>query len=116
MISQGNLLGMQVSSWTLPGSPTKGLNYEVLRHSLQKEQKRCESLNNDMVYQAEANDELVETLSTVKDANKRLLEQIRGQTSEISQLTQQRVSDEPRMDQMTRKHEVDRENVRRETQ
>jgi hypothetical protein len=105
----------QGGSLTAIVSPAKGSSYDVLRNSLETEQRRCESLNNDMVFQAEANDELVETLNTVKDANKRLLEQIRTQTAEISQLTQLRVNDEARIDQMNRKHEVDREAVRAET-
>jgi len=109
-------LGVHGASALAPGSPAKGSSYEVLRHSLATEQKRCESLNLDMVNQSEANDELVEALSTVKDANKRLLEQIRAQTSEISQLTQHRVGDEARMDQMSRRHEADRETVRQEAQ
>mmetsp|Transcript_134918 Transcript_134918/g.248028 ORF Transcript_134918/g.248028 Transcript_134918/m.248028 type:complete len:881 (-) Transcript_134918:106-2748(-) len=112
----GAIRGEMSPTPVTPTSPNKGSNYEVLRHSLQEMQRRCESLNTDMVYQAEANDELVETLSTVKDANKHLLEQIRVQTAEISQLTQQRVEDEARMDQMMRKHESDREAIRQETQ
>mmetsp|Transcript_27199 Transcript_27199/g.63322 ORF Transcript_27199/g.63322 Transcript_27199/m.63322 type:complete len:873 (-) Transcript_27199:111-2729(-) len=91
-------------------------NYEVLRQSLYEAQRRCESLNTDMVHQNEAYGELVETLSTVKDANRRLVEQIRTQTAEIEQLTEQRVSDEDRMDQMLRKHERDRDTARNEAQ
>merc|ERR1719506_3615671 len=90
-----------------PGSPTR--SYEVLRQSLHETQKRCESLNGDMVRQAEANEELVQTLNTVKDANKRLLEQIRYQTDEITQLTQQRVIDEEKMENMSRKHRSEEE-------
>lgn len=100
-----------------PGSPARpGKGYEVLRQSLDEAQRRCESLNNDMVHHAEANEELVETLNTIKDANKRLLEQIRQQNSEIAALTQHRVSDEERTDQMSRRHECDREAIRQETQ
>lgn len=115
-VCQDSLRGLQATSGPLPASPTKGANYEVLRSSLEQEQRRCESLNNDMVSQAEGNDELVDTLGTVKDANKRLLEQIRGQTNEISLLTEQRIDSEAHMDQMTRKHEVEREAMRHETQ
>lgn len=113
--TQGNVVGLQGTS-AAPSSPRRGANYEVLRSSLQTEQRRCESLNNDMMIQAEANDELVETLGTVKDANKRLLDQIRAETAEIAKLTQQRVDDEKRMDEMTRRHEADRDIMRQETQ
>jgi len=95
-------------------SPCQG--YDVLRQSLEEAQRRCESLNCDMVHQAEANEELVEALGTVKDANKRLLEQIRFQTDEIAQLTQQRIGDEERMDRMTRKHQADQETFRQNLQ
>merc|ERR1719463_392978 len=90
-----------------PGSPTR--TYGVLRQSLVETQKRCESLNGDMMRQSEANEELVQTLNTVKDANKWLLEQIRYQTDEITQLTQQRVIDEEKMENMSRKHRSEEE-------
>merc|ERR1719258_259636 len=77
-----------------------GRTYEVLRKSLQEAQKRCDSLNNDMMRQNEANDELMATLNTVKDSNRRLLDQIRQQTDEIQGLTQQRILDEAEMDQL----------------
>jgi len=95
-------------------SPRQG--YDVLRKSLEEAHRRCESLNCDMVHQAEANEELVEALGTVKDANKRLLEQIRFQTDEIAQLTQQRIGDEERMDKLTRKHQMDHEGFRQNLQ
>merc|ERR1719277_1290117 len=65
-----------------------------------------------MVQQAETNEELVETLGTVKDANKRLLEQIRFQTDEIAQLTELRLNDEEQMDHLARKHRSDHESCR----
>jgi len=104
------------SSLSASPPPQKGKSYEVLRQSLEEAQRRCESLNSDMVHQSEANEELVETLNTVKDQNKRHLEQIRQQNAEVANLTQQRVSDEERMDQMTRKHESEREVIRQDTQ
>eukprot|EP00928_Gymnodinium_smaydae_P080005 TRINITY_DN63812_c0_g1_i1.p1 TRINITY_DN63812_c0_g1~~TRINITY_DN63812_c0_g1_i1.p1 ORF type:complete len:1066 (+),score=242.30 TRINITY_DN63812_c0_g1_i1:80-3277(+) len=91
-------------------------SYEVLRQSLEEAHNRCESLNCDLVHQTDANEELVEALGTVKDANKRLLEQIRYQTSEIAQLTTQRVTDEERLDQLTRAHQNDRDLFRQDTQ
>eukprot|EP00928_Gymnodinium_smaydae_P040306 TRINITY_DN27349_c0_g9_i1.p1 TRINITY_DN27349_c0_g9~~TRINITY_DN27349_c0_g9_i1.p1 ORF type:complete len:932 (+),score=257.17 TRINITY_DN27349_c0_g9_i1:60-2855(+) len=81
-----------------------GSGYDVLRHSLELSQRRCDDLNCDMARQAEANEELVATLGTVKDTNKRLLEQIRAQTEEITRLTQQRVDDEERIEGLLRRH------------
>lgn len=96
-------------------SISKGGNYEVLRQSLRETQRQCESLNREMVQQSESNESLVDTLGTVKDANKRLLEQIRAQTAELAQLTQHRVGDEERLEQIAWRHETDRENARQET-
>eukprot|EP00403_Amphidinium_massartii_P008589 CAMPEP_0178412192 /NCGR_PEP_ID=MMETSP0689_2-20121128/21885_1 /TAXON_ID=160604 /ORGANISM="Amphidinium massartii, Strain CS-259" /LENGTH=908 /DNA_ID=CAMNT_0020033425 /DNA_START=1 /DNA_END=2727 /DNA_ORIENTATION=- len=93
-----------------PPSPTK--TYEVLRQSLDEAQKRCESLNFDMVHQAEANEDLMDTLSHTKDSNHRLLDQIRLQTDEIAQLTQQRIGIEEQMDQLTHKHAAERDTAR----
>lgn len=107
--SEQALLELQSGS-----SPRQG--YDVLRQSLEEAQRRCESLNCDMVHQAEANEELVEALGTVKDANKRLLEQIRFQTDEIAALTQQRIGDEERMDRLTRKHQAEHEAFRQNLQ
>eukprot|EP00929_Paragymnodinium_shiwhaense_P118542 TRINITY_DN90463_c0_g1_i1.p1 TRINITY_DN90463_c0_g1~~TRINITY_DN90463_c0_g1_i1.p1 ORF type:complete len:1002 (+),score=294.33 TRINITY_DN90463_c0_g1_i1:41-3046(+) len=89
-------------------------SFEVLRHSLDEAHRRAESLNCDMAHQTEANEELVETLATVKDANKRLLEQIRFQTDEITQLTSQRIGVEENMDQLARAHQADKEAFRQE--
>jgi chromosome segregation ATPase len=108
--SEQSLQELQAASQApLPG-------YDVLRQSLEDTHRRCESLNSDMVHQTEANEELVDALGTVKDANKRLLEQIRFQTDEIAQLTQQRIGDEERMDKLTRKHQSDHEAFRQNLQ
>lgn len=108
-------LSMRVDGPESPSRVPGGQSYEVLRRSLEDAQRRCESLNSDMVQQAEANEELVEHLGKVKDANKRLLEQIRLQTDEIAQLTQQRVTDEERMDHLAREHQADHEVFRQQT-
>ena len=97
-----------------PGSPTKG--YGVMRHSLDDAQRRCENLNCDMAVQAEANDELVDALASVKEANKALLEQIRGQSEEIAQVTMLRVGDEERLQQSGRRHREDGEGLRQQAQ
>merc|ERR1719456_433383 len=114
MNSDWSQLAPQGAGPAPPGSPTR--SYGVLRESLQETQRRCESLNHDMVRQAEANEELMQTLGTVKDANKRLLEQIRTQTDEITRLTQQRVLDEERMDVVSKRHRQSYEELERETQ
>jgi hypothetical protein len=60
-----------------------------------------------MAQQQDANEGVVTTLSTSKDANKRLLDQIRAQTEEITRLTQQRVEHEERIEALVRKHQAD---------
>mmetsp|Transcript_741 Transcript_741/g.1553 ORF Transcript_741/g.1553 Transcript_741/m.1553 type:complete len:943 (-) Transcript_741:140-2968(-) len=67
--------------------------YEVLRHSLGDAQRRCQVLNNDMLRVADANEELMSTLKTLKGTNNRLVEEVQRQTEELSNLTQQRLQD-----------------------
>eukprot|EP00929_Paragymnodinium_shiwhaense_P015623 TRINITY_DN123722_c0_g1_i1.p1 TRINITY_DN123722_c0_g1~~TRINITY_DN123722_c0_g1_i1.p1 ORF type:complete len:882 (+),score=310.46 TRINITY_DN123722_c0_g1_i1:118-2763(+) len=74
------------------GLPTEG-TYEVLRSSLSDAQKRCQALNGDMLRVADANEELMSTLKTLKGTNKRLVEEVQKQTEELSNLTQQRLLD-----------------------
>lgn len=82
-------------------------SFEVLRRSLQESHTRCLDLNADMTRQVDARDELISTLCTSKDANKRLLEQIRAHTDEITRLTQHRVDDEGRLEVALRRHQAD---------
>eukprot|EP00927_Polykrikos_kofoidii_P001575 TRINITY_DN1059_c1_g1_i1.p1 TRINITY_DN1059_c1_g1~~TRINITY_DN1059_c1_g1_i1.p1 ORF type:complete len:935 (-),score=252.86 TRINITY_DN1059_c1_g1_i1:150-2882(-) len=84
------------------GSATEG-TYEVLRHSLTDAQKRCQELNGDMLRVADANEELMNTLKTLKNTNKRLVEEVQKQTEELSNLTQQRLLD---MENMSRLEEA----------
>lgn len=103
------------SGVSLVGQSTNALQgCGVLWASLEEAQRRCERTNCDMVFQADANEELVEVLHSVKDANKRLLEQIRLQTNEIAQLTQQRVADEERVERLKQRHQRDHESARDE--
>jgi len=88
--------------------------YSVLRRGLEESQRRCEVLNGDMLRQADANEEILGTLTSVKESNRRLLEQVRNQADEISALTQKRVSDEEKMEQMARKHKHVEEQLRAE--
>merc|ERR1719160_2339638 len=64
--------------------------------------------------QNEANDELMATLNTVKDSNRRLLDQIRQQTDEIQNLTQQRVLDEEAMENLRWQHQSDVDQAKQE--
>eukprot|EP00392_Amoebophrya_sp_AT5.2_P010421 g10481.t1 len=68
------------------------------------EARRSESLNTDMVAQQEANAQLVGSLTTCKNNNKELLEQIQTQTAEITRITQERIADEQKMELMQRHH------------
>jgi len=86
------------------GTSSPRRTYDVLRASLNETQRRCESLNNDMLAQQEANQQLVQSLNTSKDNNKELLRQIQNQTSEITRLTQERIADEQKMDVLQRQH------------
>ena len=54
-------------------------SYEVLRQSLHEAQKRCQAYNENMLRVAHANDELAQTLNTVKNTNKRLVDQLQYQ-------------------------------------
>eukprot|EP00439_Symbiodinium_sp_Y106_P049848 s1751_g6.t1 len=105
-VSQGGAL--------LPASMRS--NHAVLSQSLKETQRQCDSLNREMVQQAESNEKLVESMGGVKAANKRLLEQIRGQSAEIAHMMQQRVADEERLEAAARRHEAQRETARQNLQ
>lgn len=68
--------------------------YDVLRGALSDSQRRCQILNTDMLRVADANDELMGTLKTLKGTNKRLVEEVQKQTEELSTLTEQRILDQ----------------------
>lgn len=103
----------QGSTGPLAGSKS---NYEVLSQSLKETQRQCESLNQEMVQQADGNERLVESMGSVKAANKGLLEQIRSQQNDVAQLTQQCVSCEEQAEQLRRHHEMERERFRQDAQ
>jgi len=88
--------------------------YDVLRKSLQEAQRRCDTLNSDMLRQAEANEELMQTLNTVKDSNRRLLEQIRQQTEEIQKLTQEKILDEEEAENTRWRHQAEVEKLKQD--
>ncbi|CAD7953073.1 unnamed protein product [Amoebophrya sp. A25] len=88
--------------------------YEVLRQSLMEAQKRCQSYNENMLRVAHANDELAGTLNTVKNTNKRLVDQLQYQQDEVSQLVNQRLLDEEKLEQMKNQFEKEQESWRTE--
>eukprot|EP00397_Hematodinium_sp_SG-2012_P005783 GEMP01005807.1.p1 GENE.GEMP01005807.1~~GEMP01005807.1.p1 ORF type:complete len:911 (+),score=257.27 GEMP01005807.1:44-2776(+) len=90
--------------------------YGVLRQSLRESQRRNEVLHQDMIRHQHANEELVNTLTTLKDSNKRLLDQVRKQTDEIALLTQLRVEDEQKMDKMQRTFNLTEEQLAKDSQ
>eukprot|EP00929_Paragymnodinium_shiwhaense_P056741 TRINITY_DN28403_c0_g1_i1.p1 TRINITY_DN28403_c0_g1~~TRINITY_DN28403_c0_g1_i1.p1 ORF type:complete len:964 (-),score=319.52 TRINITY_DN28403_c0_g1_i1:130-3021(-) len=100
-----------------PGSPpgsAGNTSLGVLRHSLKEAHARCESLALNMRKQLEAKQELAASLTSAKDGNKRLLEQIRTQTNEITSLTQQRVDHEQRSEDLRRLHGQDEVRIKQE--
>eukprot|EP00927_Polykrikos_kofoidii_P054963 TRINITY_DN4928_c0_g1_i1.p1 TRINITY_DN4928_c0_g1~~TRINITY_DN4928_c0_g1_i1.p1 ORF type:complete len:1023 (-),score=183.85 TRINITY_DN4928_c0_g1_i1:168-3200(-) len=82
-------------------------SFGVLRQSVEDAERRCSDLNSGMLRQAEANEEMMQTLSTVKDSNKRLLDKIQAQADEIARLTEQRVTDEERIDSLIWSHRLE---------
>lgn len=59
-----------------------------------------EVLNNDMLRVADANEEVVSTLKAMKGTNKELVEQVRRQSEELSNLTLQRLLDMENMSKL----------------
>merc|ERR1719188_1218773 len=89
-------------------------SYEVLRQSLHESQKRCASYNDNMLRVAHANDELAQTLNTVKNTNKRLVDQLQYQSEEVNNLIQQRFLDEEKLDYMKKQFEKEQDSWRNE--
>lgn len=87
-------------------------SYELLRQSLAESQKRCASYNDNMLRVAQANDELSQTLNTVKSTNKRLVDQLQAQQEEVNQLIQLRLRDEEILDAMKGEFEKEQDGWR----
>eukprot|EP00913_Durusdinium_trenchii_P015710 g14763.t1 len=111
----------------VPHPPSRVSTYEVLSQSLKETQRQCEALNQEMVQQADGNEKLLESMGSVKAANKGLLEQIRSslaverecgkvqhgsQQSDLAQLTQQCVGCEERLEQLRKRQDMEREQSR----
>ncbi|CAE7554667.1 unnamed protein product [Symbiodinium natans] len=86
----------------LEAVPSDG-TYEVLRNSLNETQKRCKDLNDEMLRVADANEELHNSLRSLKATNRRLVEEVQKQTEELSTLTQQRLGD---MEKLSKQEET----------
>lgn len=86
----------------LEAAPSDG-TYEVLRNSLNETQKRCKDLNDEMLRVADANEELHNTLRSLKATNRRLVEEVQKQTEELSTMTQQRLGD---MEKLSKQEEA----------
>jgi len=96
------------------GKDTQQRSYELLRQSLHEAQKRCASYNDNMLRVAHANDELAGTLNTVKNTNKRLVDQLQYQSDEVSTLIQQRLQDEEKLDRLKKQFEKEQDAWRSE--
>lgn len=79
-------------------------SYNMLRQSLSTTQRRCAALSEDMLRVADANEELMSAMQTVKVTNRRLVDQIQSQSDEINKLTQQRLRDEGRCEELAQQH------------
>jgi len=91
-------------------------SYNVLRMSLGEAQKRCEHLNVNMLKVADANGDLVHTLNSLKNANKRLVDQLEQQSAEVSRLEQLAVLDEEKLLIFQRQQDEEMDQWRAETQ
>eukprot|EP00747_Dinoflagellata_sp_TGD_P123942 gnl/TRDRNA2_/TRDRNA2_173910_c1_seq1.p1 gnl/TRDRNA2_/TRDRNA2_173910_c1~~gnl/TRDRNA2_/TRDRNA2_173910_c1_seq1.p1 ORF type:complete len:887 (-),score=249.06 gnl/TRDRNA2_/TRDRNA2_173910_c1_seq1:76-2736(-) len=106
-----------VSDTAAAGDPSaSGRSYSVLRESLVTSQRRCATLNEDMLRLASKNEELVSTMQSVKATNRRLVDQIQSQSDEIAKLTQLRLADEENLEQVMQKNQVEVEEWHREVQ
>jgi len=76
----------------------------LLQQSLRETERRCEALRQDMVVQADANEELVKALESAKEANRRLYDQLQSQAESLTRLSQQRAKDEDRIDSFIDSH------------
>jgi len=98
------------------GHNTPRESYEVLRESLAKTQRRCATLNDEMLQVADANEELMSDMHKVKGESRRLVDQIQSQSEDIARLTQMRLADEENIENTSHKHRENVEAWRRDLQ
>lgn len=84
------------------GSPGRSL--ELLRRSLGESQRRCDDAGAHVAQQAQANEELAQSLAAVRDTNRRYAEQLRSQDGEVAQLRHQSAAEEERIEAAHRCH------------
>eukprot|EP00746_Dinoflagellata_sp_MGD_P016167 gnl/MRDRNA2_/MRDRNA2_136363_c0_seq1.p1 gnl/MRDRNA2_/MRDRNA2_136363_c0~~gnl/MRDRNA2_/MRDRNA2_136363_c0_seq1.p1 ORF type:complete len:919 (-),score=255.21 gnl/MRDRNA2_/MRDRNA2_136363_c0_seq1:47-2803(-) len=89
---------------TVPVASEGGRSYDFLKDTLAQNQRRCASLNADMMRVADANEELMSTMTAVKNTNLRLVDQMQSQNEEISRITQLRLRDEEKMFELVERH------------
>jgi len=65
-------------SKSAPQANTSARTYDVLRQSLTSAQRRCAALGEDMLRVADGNEELMSSFQVVKDANRRMGDQIQA--------------------------------------
>eukprot|EP00397_Hematodinium_sp_SG-2012_P002421 GEMP01002427.1.p1 GENE.GEMP01002427.1~~GEMP01002427.1.p1 ORF type:complete len:773 (+),score=196.90 GEMP01002427.1:215-2533(+) len=91
-------------------------SYNVLRSSLGEAQKRCELMNENMLKVADANGDLVHTLGSLKNANRRLVDQLEQQSSEVASLEQHAVLGEEKIINLHRMQNEEMDQWRSEAQ
>lgn len=83
-----------VRSLAAGGSHSTEQGDALVLRSVEDCERRCGGLKEDLLVQAEANEELVKTLEFCKDTNRRLQGQLHSQTETLSRLSQQVSRDE----------------------
>eukprot|EP00747_Dinoflagellata_sp_TGD_P021983 gnl/TRDRNA2_/TRDRNA2_128831_c0_seq2.p1 gnl/TRDRNA2_/TRDRNA2_128831_c0~~gnl/TRDRNA2_/TRDRNA2_128831_c0_seq2.p1 ORF type:complete len:1008 (+),score=235.61 gnl/TRDRNA2_/TRDRNA2_128831_c0_seq2:223-3024(+) len=113
--SPGALAKSSSSSMLVGSSPSRA-NHEMLKHSLQESQRRCENLNAEMLRQAQASEELLRALTSTREANKRLTDQVRQQAEEITTLSRQRIGDQEQLEELRKRHRVEDDLLEKDAQ
>mmetsp|Transcript_17695 Transcript_17695/g.41103 ORF Transcript_17695/g.41103 Transcript_17695/m.41103 type:complete len:1010 (+) Transcript_17695:69-3098(+) len=97
-----------------PAAAVEDPSYQDLRQSLSLSQRRCNTLNDDMLRMAEANEELVSTMYAVKAANRQLVDKIQARSEEIAKLTQARLEAERKSADLMQEQWDEADKLRRE--
>mmetsp|Transcript_7184 Transcript_7184/g.12868 ORF Transcript_7184/g.12868 Transcript_7184/m.12868 type:complete len:1443 (-) Transcript_7184:109-4437(-) len=96
-------------------SPGRG-SYDMLRQSLQEEQRRCKNLNGEMLKLQQTNEELMGALNATKDANKRLNDQVRQLSDDVAAHERRAVGDEERLEDFKRRSRLEDDMREKEVQ
>eukprot|EP00929_Paragymnodinium_shiwhaense_P041124 TRINITY_DN21383_c0_g1_i1.p1 TRINITY_DN21383_c0_g1~~TRINITY_DN21383_c0_g1_i1.p1 ORF type:complete len:1237 (+),score=290.65 TRINITY_DN21383_c0_g1_i1:149-3859(+) len=95
------------------GSPTHA-SYESIRQSLREAQRRCESLNAELRKQTDAHADVSCALTSAKETNKRLTEQLRQQCEEMATQARQKLSEEQHSEELRRRRRLEDDQKERE--